>query len=311
MPCYKPLLAYQCSDGSIVWYESPKWDVVRSLTLPCGQCVGCRLERSRQWAVRCMHEASLYKHNCFITLTYNDDHVPENGSLRYEDFQKFMKRLRKRYSGVEPSASPDSSDKYPIRFYMCGEYGENFGRPHFHACLFNFDFRDKKYWSTSPSGSRIYRSAVLEDLWPFGFSSIGDVNFQSAAYVARYIMKKVTGRNAPGHYEHTDSVTGEIMSRVPEFNKMSLKPGIGADWFHRFHTDVYPHDHVVVNGRKAKPPRFYDGQLEKMFPDLYDEVKYSRFVEAMNAIDDNTPERLAVKEQVTLAKLSKLPRVLS
>jgi hypothetical protein len=258
-----------------------------------------------------MHEASLYKNNCFITLTYSDDHVPENGSLRYEDFQKFMKRLRKRYSGVEPSASPDSPDKYPIRFYMCGEYGENFGRPHFHACLFNFDFRDKKYWSTSPSGSRIYRSEFLEDLWPFGFSSIGDVNFQSAAYVARYIMKKVTGKMAREYYDQVDFETGEVLSRVPEFNKMSLKPGIGADWFKRFHTDVYPHDHVVVNGRTSKPPRFYDGQLEKMFPDLYDDVKHARFREAMLHLEDNTPDRLAVKEQVAQAKLSKLKRTLT
>jgi hypothetical protein len=256
-----------------------------------------------------MHEASLYKNNCFITLTYDDDHVPENGSLRYEDFQKFMKRLRKRYSGVEPSASPESVDKYPIRFYMCGEYGENFGRPHFHACLFNFDFRDKTYWSKSPGGSKIYRSDILEELWPFGFSSIGEVNFQSAAYVARYIMKKVTGKSAAKYYESiTDD--GEIVDKVPEFNKMSLKPGIGANWFKKFHQDVYPHDHVIVNGRKAKPPRFYDGQLEKMFPDLYDEVKYARFVEAMRTIEDNSPERLAVKEQVAHAKLSQLKRVL-
>lgn len=311
MPCYKPLQAYQCSDGSVVWYESPKWDVVRSLTLPCGQCVGCRLERSRQWAVRCMHEASLYKNNCFITLTYDDDHLPENGSLRYSDFQKFMKRLRKRYSGAEPSASPESKDAYPIRFYMCGEYGENFGRPHFHACLFNFDFRDKRIWSRSPSGSRIYRSDVLEELWPFGFSSIGEVNFQSAAYVARYIMKKVTGKAAREHYDEVDYETGEILSKVPEFNKMSLKPGIGADWFKRFHNDVYPHDHVVVNGKACKPPRFYDGQLEKMFPDLYDDVKHARFLEAMLHLEDNTPDRLVVKEQVAKAKLSLLKRTLT
>jgi len=91
---------------------------------------------------------------------------------------------------------------------------------------------------------------------------------------------------------------------------MSLKPGIGANWFKKFHQDVYPHDHVIVNGRKAKPPRFYDGQLEKMFPDLYDEVKYARFVEAMRTIEDNSPERLAVKEQVAHAKLSQLKRTL-
>ena len=159
MPCFHPLTAYQSSDGSISFVERKGGDIVRSLSLPCGQCVGCRLERSRQWAMRCMHEASLYSRNCFITLTYNNEHLPSDNSLQYPDFQKFMKRLRKRFNGVDRSANPDSNDQFPIRFYMCGEYGETFGRPHYHACLFNFDFPDKTLYRRSPSGSFIYRSS--------------------------------------------------------------------------------------------------------------------------------------------------------
>lgn len=305
--CYHPLSAYQCADGGIVFSERKGGDVVRALQLPCGQCVGCRLERSRQWAMRCVHEASLWPANCFITLTYNDEHLPEDRSLDYEDFQKFMKRLRKRFSGVAVGTLPQP---HPIRFYMAGEYGENFGRPHFHACLFNFDFDDKREWMKTKSGSKIYRSKALEELWPFGFSSIGDVNFQSAAYVARYIMKKVTGKNADEHYE---SVTpdGEIVERRPEFNKMSLKPGIGAGWYQKFKTDVYPHDYVVVNGKKVKPPRFYDNKYRLEFPLEFEDIQFHREMDARSRFSDNTDERLAVKEQVTLAQVARLPRSLS
>lgn len=310
MPCYKPLKAFQCADRSIVFTELARYDVVRSLELPCGQCVGCRLERSRQWAIRCMHEASLYKNNCFITLTYNDEHLPDDYSLHYEDFQKFMKRLRKRFKGIQSSASPASGDKFPIRFYMAGEYGENFGRPHFHACIFNFDFSDKVLWQKTESGSKIYRSKELEELWPFGYSSIGDVNFQSAAYVARYIMKKVTGDMADQHYEEVNFSTGEIIKRRPEFNKMSLKPGIGADWYEKFKDDVYPHDYVVVNGKKCRPPKFYDRKFADDFPYEFDQLVWQREREAKALLSDNTDERLAVKEKVVVAKLSRLKRKL-
>ena len=298
MPCFKPLSAYRCSDGSVVFSELRRFDIVQTLSIPCGQCVGCRLERSRQWAMRCLHEASLYKQNCFITLTYADEHLPSDLSLHYADFQKFMKRLRKRFK-----------DK-TIRFYMAGEYGENFGRPHFHACIFNLDFPDKKLWKKTGSGCRIYRSEILEDLWPFGYSSIGDVNFQSAAYVARYIMKKVTGDAAEQHYLMLDFNSGEISKRTPEFNKMSLKPGIGYEWYKKFKSDVYPHDYVVINGKKVKPPKFYDKKLKNDFPFEWDEVEFKRTVQAKDNFADNTDERLAVKETIAKARLSMLKREL-
>lgn len=310
MPCYKPLKAWQCLDRSVVFAELKRHDIVKQIDIPCGQCVGCRLERARQWAIRCMHEASLYKNNCFVTLTYADEHLPADYSLHYDDFQKFMKRLRKRFKGIEPAAYAESQDKRPIRFYMAGEYGENFGRPHFHACIFNFDFNDKTLWQKTSSGSKIYRSEALEELWPFGYSSIGDVNFQSAAYVARYIMKKVTGGMADQHYQEVNLDTGEITSRKPEFNKMSLKPGIGYDWLQKFKDDVYPHDYVIVNGKKVKPPKFYDKKFAAEYPYEFDQIAWEREKKAKMQISDNTDERLAVKEMVTQAKVRRLPRVL-
>jgi hypothetical protein len=297
MACFHPLQAYQTSDGSIIFSER-KGDVVRSLSLPCGQCWGCRLERSRQWAVRCMHEASLHEQNCFITLTYDNDHCPSDRSLNYGDFQRFMKRFRKKFKGST------------IRFYMAGEYGEKFERPHFHACIFGFNFPDLTLWKRTPSGALIYRSKFLEDLWPFGYSSVGDVTFESAAYVARYVMKKRTGKGIGDHYETTDMETGEIKDRVPEFNRMSLKPGIGANWFKRYHTDIYPHDYVVVNGRETRPPKFYDKKFAEQFPEEFEQLQFQRFVDAVDRFEDNTDERLAVKEQVTIARTRQLSRAI-
>jgi len=295
MACFHPLQAYQTSDGSIIFSER-KGDVVRSLSLPCGQCRGCRLERSRQWAVRCMHEASLHEDNCFITLTYDNDHCPSDRSLNYGDYQRFMKRFRKRFK--------DST----IRFYMAGEYGEKFERPHFHACIFGFNFPDRTLWKRTPSGALIYRSKLLEDLWPFGYSSVGDVTFESAAYVARYVMKKRTGKGVGDHYETTDFETGEIKERVPEFNRMSLKPGIGYDWYRKFSSDIYPHDYVVINGRESRPPKFYDKKFADDFPEEFEALQFQRFVDAVDRFDDNTDERLCVKEQVLEAKFSRLKR---
>ena len=165
--------------------------------LPCGQCVGCRLERSRQWAIRCMHEAQMHEDNCFITLTFNPESLDDRSnpwSLDVRDFQLFMKRLRKKYGAG-------------IRFYHCGEYGELNKRPHYHACIFGFDFPDKRLWKVTNSGHRLYISESLDELWPFGFCTIGNVTFESAAYVARYIMKKVNGDAAADHYEWIDEDT--------------------------------------------------------------------------------------------------------
>ncbi|WNK14680.1 MAG: replication initiator protein [Microvirus sp.] len=287
MACYHPWTAFRTSAGDVVFVE--RGDVVEALTLACGQCWGCRLERSRQWAVRCMHEASLYEDNVFVTLTYDDDHLPPGASLHYPDFQRFMKRLRRRFSSARP------------RFYMCGEYGETFGRPHFHVCLFNFRFPDQVYFSKSPSGHRLFRSAVLEALWPFGHSYIGAVTFESAAYVARYVMKKITGDRAAAHYRVVDTSTGEVFDRAPEFNHMSLKPGIGRPWLDRYFPDIRADGKVVVNGRKARAPRYYEKFFESVDPDSAEALAYGRYLESLQYVGERSSERLAVREQVAIA----------
>lgn len=292
MPCYHPLKAMRSSGGVQVL---PATATLFNLQLPCGQCVGCRLERSRQWAMRCIHEASLHKDNVFITLTYDDANCPDG--LEHRHFQLFMKRLRK----IRPN----------VRYYMCGEYGENFGRPHFHAILFNCAFPDATLWKRTTSNSLIYRSATLEALWPFGYSSFGGVTFESAAYVSRYVMKKITGKPADAHYTSVNTYTAEVFTRRPEYNRMSLKPGIGATWYDKYASDVFPHDRVIRDGTPSKPPRYYDKLLARTNPALHDKIKAKRVLDNLDTYKDNTPQRLHAKETVTKATLSKLKRGLT
>lgn len=291
VPCYHPLEAWQCADGSIVFSENKARGDGRRLDLPCGRCVGCRLERSRQWAARCVHESRSHDRNSFVTLTYSDGHLPPGGSLHYPDFQRFMKRLRKQFGKG-------------VRFYMCGEYGEELDRPHYHVCLFGVDFsEDRKIWSNR-NGYKLYRSPSLEVLWPFGHSLIAELNFETAAYTARYVMKKITGQAAEDHYRKVDPDTGEVFYLVPEFNRMSLRPGIGALFLDKYQADIYPHDYVVLNGSKAKPPRYYDKKFAEVDPDAFDQIKADRELAAYECRSDNTEARLAAKEAVASARLS-------
>lgn len=241
-----------------------------------------------------MHEASLHDQNAFITLTYSDKYLPHRGQLVYADYQKFMKRLRKRA-------------RTKVRFFMCGEYGEDTQRPHYHGLLFGWDFPDKEPWRKLDSGCKVYTSKMLEELWPFGHSSIGQVTFESAAYVARYCVKKVTGKGAADHYARCDDL-GEYQLE-PEFAHMSLKPGIGKPWLDKFGTDVYPHDYVVVNGKEVKPPKYYDKVLAAEDPETADWIKYQRMLDADNRAADNTLERLAVKEIVANARANTFKRI--
>lgn len=292
MACTSPLLAWRLEDGSISF--GAKRGQGDAISLPCGQCVGCRLERSRQWAVRCVHESKMHEFNCFITLTYSPEFLPENENLQYSDFQKFMKRLRKEFSAVR------------IRFYMCGEYGEHTGRPHYHACLFGVDFADKKPLSKTSSGHLIYQSAVLDKLWPFGHASVGALTFESAAYCSRYIMKKVLGPSADEAYRFVNQSTGEIFQRVPEFTKMSLKPGIGRPFYDKFCSDMFPHDRVVVRGSVSKPPRYYAKIYAKDNPLMWEEISYRRTLDVVPS--EQSEERLSARDVCNKARVARLGR---
>ena len=307
MPCYKPVTALR-SPAKIngkykVLFNTAPADFL-PIQLPCGQCIGCRLERSRQWAVRCMHEAQMHQENCFITLTYSDDQLPRDRSLHKHHFQKFMKRLRK---AIAPKK---------VRYYMCGEYGDNTKRPHYHACLFGYDLPDKELFRTT-DGINLYSSASLEQIWGKGFVTVGDVTFESAAYVARYVTKKITGIRADEldeiglkHYEWLCPITGEVTELQPEYTAMSLKPGIGKTWLDKYDSDVYNHDHVIVNGKKCRPPRYYDKLLESYDSEKLEELKKSRQEKAVLHEKNNTLDRLMVREKVQNQRFKQLKRTL-
>jgi hypothetical protein len=326
MPCYHPLTAYRTESGDIQFHD--KGDC-REITLNCGQCTGCRLERSRQWAMRCVHEAQQYDDNCFITLTYNPENLPADAGLRLKHFQEFMKRLRKKY--VPKNPYPRSRDKesdyqkfrrkHWIRFYHCGEYGDKNNRPHYHAILFNFNFPDWVYLYTTDNGSDIYTSPTLEEIWGKGFVTIGTVTFESAAYIARYVMKKIngkfknkknpeTGLKPYERYTVDEDGVPTIVEVLPEYTTMSRDPGIGSDWFDRYHRDCYPKDFTTIRGTRCKPPKYYDGLLKEMNPQMYDDIKAGRELKASENWQENSPERLKAKEAVKEAQLKTLKRSL-
>lgn len=195
---------------------------------------------------------------------------------------------------------------------MAGEYGgkpgEPLGRPHYHALLFGFNFEDRYIWDEKKN---LYRSENLEKLWPFGFATIGEVNFKSAAYVARYVMKKINGELAETHYQKVDPNTGELYRIHPEYNAMSLKPGIAYDWYQKYNTDVFPHDYCIVDGRKMKTPAYYTKLLERENPNQHQEVKDTRKFKAIKHAANNTPERLEAREKCARSILNRTTRELS
>lgn len=291
MACFHPLKAWRGrSGGPAVFVRPTDWPAI-ALDLPCGQCVGCRLERSRQWAVRIMHEASLHEESCFVTLTYSPENLPADLSLNKRHFQLFCKRLRKRLG--------------KFRFFHCGEYGESSGRPHYHACFFGLDFSDKVFYSET-GGNRLYTSKILDELWTHGECKIGSLSFESAAYVARYCLKKVTGGAAEAHYLRCDFTTGESYFLTPEYVTMSRRPGIGRGWIQSYLNEVYPSDEVISRGFSARPPRYYDSFLEESEPSVFDEIKRKRM--SCVSAQENTPARLRVREKCAKARVSRFRR---
>lgn len=285
MACYCPLEAYKPEGGGKLVFSPKGALTIGCIHIPCGQCIGCRLDRSVLWATRIMHESRMHKFSSFVTLTYDDEHLPYGGCLHYRHFQLFMKRLRKKLG--------------PVRFFMCGEYGDQFGRPHYHAALFGVAFGDRTPWRKSSAGFQLYRSKVLEAAWDFGGAEIGDLSFESAAYVARYCTKKVTGDMAESHYAKLVPETGELIQIPPEFARMSLKPGIGTDWFRKYGGHAIEHGFVIMDGRKLPVPKYYHSLME--LADL-DEFEFRSFERNKQVDFDNSSERLRVREIVTRAR---------
>lgn len=230
----------------------------------------------------------MWRSNWFATLDYRPERL-ESWSLKYGDFQGFMKALRKE---VPP----------PVRFFVAGEYGARFQRPHFHAILFNLQLKDAVRYANGT-----YRSATLEDLWSRGNVVLGSVTPRSAAYVAGYTLGKL-GRQ---QLEVVDGNTGEVTSRQREFVHMSNRPGIGATWYERFKGDLFNTDCAFQDGRKYKVPRYYFERLKKGVYGPMRKEEWDRIIEIQEErikkaelvpAEESTPERRKDKEELAKRK---------
>lgn len=238
-------------------YRYKRWDII-----PCGKCIGCRLEKSRQWANRIILEMKSYPKdtNWFLTLTYDDTKVPSKTvknektgevktglTLNKKDLQDFMKRLRDHYK--------HHYNHQGIRYYACGEYGETTQRPHYHICLMNTAIHTElKKLKNTESGDALYTNEEIQKIWGMGNIAIGELNWETAAYTARYIMKKQLGKGSEEFYK--------IMAKEPEFTVMSRKPGIGKAYYEANKDKIYNYDEITVpkkgGAKKIKPPKYYD-----------------------------------------------------
>ena len=301
MPCYHPLDAWLSPPSPITGKRQLVFggglsriqreqgalvaDSYEPVQVPCGKCVGCRLDHARMWSIRCVHESQMCVESMFLTLTFDDDCLIERGqNLDKRDLQLFNKRLRKFALSK-------------LRYFACGEYGSLNGRPHYHELVFGYRFPDLEPWS-SRDGVTCYRSATLESLWPYGFSLVGDVTPESCAYVARYVVKK-------------QETEGRYVDRPKEFVLMSRRPGLGRPWIDRYSGEVYGNESgtVLVGGYPCRPPRYYDNLQLDSYPAQVASIKQRRIAFAREQCGVGCPS-LASREAVAVSRLNRLKRPL-
>lgn len=232
------------------------------IEVPCGKCMECLLNYSKQWANRMMLEAQDHEHNYFLTLTYDNDHLHFNSlgiaTLYKKDFQDFMKRLRRRFE-------PDI-----IRFFAAGEYGDHTFRPHYHAIVFGLNIPDLDHFGFS-SGFPVFISDTISSIWKQGHVMIAPISWDTCAYTARYVVKKAN------HYSkdvyHASNVE-------PEFCLMSRRPGIAKNYFDEHYKDIYETDQLIFStpsgGKVSKPPKYFDKCLERLDEEWYNLIKCHR-----------------------------------
>ncbi len=291
MPCYSPLKGYyKLENGQSVFTlisKEASFDA-QLAEISCNQCIGCKIQRSKDWGLRCAHEITLHEQNSYITLTYAPEHLPENGHLKMTDLQNFWKKYRKH---LQRKNLPK------LRYYACGEYGDEYERPHYHAIIFGHEFEDREHKFTF-KGNPAYTSKTLDKLWGKGQCIIMAANISTATYVAKYITKKQTGEKAREHYTHVDTSTGELTVRPSEFTAMSLKPGIGGKWLEKFYTTELYKGFLTHEGTKYRIPKYYMDQLKIHDPSLHETISYLKANHAQDLnLEDADYHRLLKREQ--------------
>lgn len=283
------------------------------MTVPCGQCRGCRVSRRGDWSMRMLHEASLHEHSCFWTLTYSDEHLPPRGSLRMSDVSAFIKRLRARIAPVK------------IRFQAMSEYGPTTLRPHYHGLFFGFDFPDRELFQRTGAGELSYKSKLLSECWPWGHAECSDLTPRSVAYCAKHNIDKLNGPVAADFYRRVDPETGEVFEVEHESARYSNRPGLGAAWADKYEADCFPSGYVIKDGNKVPVPRYYKNRLRGRFNlagavpddgkrlivrDDFDVMSNKAKKRALSSqvMENSTEERLAVREELLDITLSRLKR---
>ncbi len=241
-----------------------------------------------------MHESQLHTRNSFITLTYSPEELPENQGLNVKHWQDFAKRLRHTLG--------------PFRFLHCGEYGEKNLRPHYHACIFGLNFKEDRQSLGNPHGHPLFTSQTLTDTWRHGFVSIGELTFDSAAYVASYVFKKTNGPESDAADERLDPETGELWSVKKPYATMSRRPGLGQKWFDKYKGDLYPGDFAIAKGQKFRPPKYYDRLLEKSDPSLWQSIQAKRKAHLLRTPAELSAPRLETKEELLRLTIEKRAR---
>ena len=274
MTCFFPIDAWRAPGKRQPVFQSAGALKNSHHLLPCGQCNSCRLRKARDWASRCENELVMHEKACFITLTYNDENLPLNGSLEPRDMDLFWKNLRwhisteKMYCMTKQEVKLHGRPQPAIRYFYAGEYGERTFRPHYHAILFGYDLPDKQF-ITDERGYPEYSSEFLDEVWSKGNCRIGSATFDSACYVARYIMKKQLGKDAEAYYKEK--------GWIPPYSRQSRRPGLGKAFFDKYKDDMYNYDMYIGSKKmKVKPPKYYDKLLEQEDPERFAKIKKKR-----------------------------------
>ncbi len=299
MPCTRPITAqsYLCPAAGIPAIRFKSFQGEPNLELPCNKCESCKLRKAKEWAIRCWHESQMHEQNAYVTLTYDDPHLPAYHSLDHRDVQLFLKRLRKKYPNV--------------KYFMCGEYGDQTHRPHYHIILFGYYPPDPVYHRTK-NGNRYYKSKELDKFWRCGFTDTSGVSYHSSGYVARYTLKKQNPKeDLQDRYTYLDE-NGQLQVRPFEYVRMStgryFGTGIGGSWFKKYAAQTATHDYVLdPNGHKCPVPKYYLDILKEDGPAWHEHLAQLR-VEKARANPDNSPERLTAIETCVKARLKQLPR---
>lgn len=293
MACFHTITAYRLRNGELSFKD--KGEILEKLQLPCGKCIGCKLDHANEWATRCWCEMQSWENNCFITLTYNDENLPENGLLVKKDLQDFMKLLRYHCKGIQEWENPRTGKKEnPIRFLACGEYGPNgTRRPHYHILIFNWkpDKKELKFYKENHNGDRLFMCKQIEKIWKKGFVTVGDLNYKSACYVARYCTKKLFNGA-----KHKDLKKIEIQ---PEFILMSRNGGIGIKYWNQYQDKILKQSGILI-GINGKPkckniPRYFEKKYKEENELEFEKYKKRKMIKGILAFK-KTMEKTSLTE---------------